>query len=182
MRSHERFAYRLLLIPIKGPKTEADMALNFVRQDDLSEEELKQLLGQQGLFSLRSTARQSTATRCYPKLRQRTYRVTYPSSSASTTSRRSVRFGRSARPGQEVRNSSRSQMGSASTPRPSNSLSTVPSLSIRWWLHSTPPRSIRPRSAALRSPKIRRSSAHRAGTRLADQGGARSRGLGRPPR
>lgn len=48
LRSDERFAYRLLLIPMKGPKTDADMALNFVRQDDLSEDELKQLLGQQG--------------------------------------------------------------------------------------------------------------------------------------
>lgn len=48
IRSDERFAYRLLLIPMKGPKTDADMALNFVRQDDLTEEELQQLLGQQG--------------------------------------------------------------------------------------------------------------------------------------
>lgn len=48
IRSDEKFAYRLLLIPMKGPKTDADMALNFVRQDDLTEEELKELLGQQG--------------------------------------------------------------------------------------------------------------------------------------
>ncbi|NHC12657.1 DUF3644 domain-containing protein [Motilibacter deserti] len=48
VRSDERFAYRLLLLPMKGPKTEADMALNFVRQDDLSEKELQELLGQQG--------------------------------------------------------------------------------------------------------------------------------------
>lgn len=33
---------------MKGPKTEADLALNFVRQDDLSEEELQALLGQEG--------------------------------------------------------------------------------------------------------------------------------------
>jgi hypothetical protein len=26
---------------MKGPKTDADMALNFVRQDDLSDDELK---------------------------------------------------------------------------------------------------------------------------------------------
>ena len=32
IRSDERFAYGLLLLPMKGPKTEADMALNFVRQ------------------------------------------------------------------------------------------------------------------------------------------------------
>lgn len=48
IRSDERFAYRLLLLPMKGPKTEADLALNFVRQDDLSEEELQTLLGQEG--------------------------------------------------------------------------------------------------------------------------------------
>lgn len=44
----ERFAYRLLLLPVKGPKTEADLALNFVNQDDLSEEELRELVGAQG--------------------------------------------------------------------------------------------------------------------------------------
>lgn len=48
VRSDERFAYRLLLLPMKGPKTEADLALNFVRQEDLTEEELRDLLGQQG--------------------------------------------------------------------------------------------------------------------------------------
>ena len=48
LRSDEKFAYRLLLIPMRGPKTDADMALNFVRQDDLSKEEKEQLLGQQG--------------------------------------------------------------------------------------------------------------------------------------
>lgn len=48
VRSDERFAYRLLLLPMKGPKTEADLALNFVRQEDLSEEELQALLGQEG--------------------------------------------------------------------------------------------------------------------------------------
>lgn len=48
VRSDERFAYRLLLLPMKGPKTDADLALNFVRQEDLSEEELQALLGQGG--------------------------------------------------------------------------------------------------------------------------------------
>jgi Protein of unknown function (DUF3644) len=48
VRDDERFAYRLLLLPMKGPKTDADMALNFVRQDDLSEDELKGLLGAHG--------------------------------------------------------------------------------------------------------------------------------------
>ncbi|EPH07071.1 hypothetical protein HMPREF1531_00120 [Propionibacterium sp. oral taxon 192 str. F0372] len=48
VRSDERFAYRLLLLPMKGPKTDADLALNFVRQEDLSEEELQALLGQEG--------------------------------------------------------------------------------------------------------------------------------------
>jgi hypothetical protein len=44
----ERFAYRLLLLPMKGPKTEADMALNFVHQDDLTEEEVRELIGAEG--------------------------------------------------------------------------------------------------------------------------------------
>lgn len=48
VRRDEKYAYRLLLLPMKGPKTEADMALNFVRQDDLSEEQLKDLLGREG--------------------------------------------------------------------------------------------------------------------------------------
>lgn len=48
VRSDERYAYRLLLLPMKGPKTEADLALNFVRQDELTEEELHALLGQEG--------------------------------------------------------------------------------------------------------------------------------------
>lgn len=48
VRGDERFAYRLLLIPMQGPKTEADLALNFVRQDSLSEEELKDLVGTEG--------------------------------------------------------------------------------------------------------------------------------------
>lgn len=30
VRGDEKFAYRLLLLPMKGPKTDADMALNFV--------------------------------------------------------------------------------------------------------------------------------------------------------
>jgi hypothetical protein len=46
--SDERFAYRLFLLPMKGPKTDADMALNFVRQDELTPDELQALLGQQG--------------------------------------------------------------------------------------------------------------------------------------
>ena len=44
----ERFAYRLLLVPMKGPKTEADVALNFVRQEDLTDAERKKLLGKEG--------------------------------------------------------------------------------------------------------------------------------------
>ncbi len=39
----EKFAYRVLLTPIKGPKTEADMAVTFVSQSDLTEEELEEL-------------------------------------------------------------------------------------------------------------------------------------------
>lgn len=48
IRRDERYAYRLLLLPMKGPKTEADLALNFVRQDDLAESELRDLVGQEG--------------------------------------------------------------------------------------------------------------------------------------
>lgn len=48
IRDDEKFAYRLLLLPMKGPKTDADMALNFVRQDDLTEDELRRLVGAQG--------------------------------------------------------------------------------------------------------------------------------------
>jgi hypothetical protein len=59
VRSDERFAYRLLLLPMKGPKTEADMALNFVRQDDLSDDELKALLGQQGSVIVAEKYRES---------------------------------------------------------------------------------------------------------------------------
>lgn len=48
VRRDERFAYRLLLIPMKGPRTDADMALNFVCEDYLSKDELTQLLRQRG--------------------------------------------------------------------------------------------------------------------------------------
>ncbi|MCL1923935.1 MAG: DUF3644 domain-containing protein [Propionibacteriaceae bacterium] len=48
LAADNRFAYRLLLIPMKGPKTDADMALTFIRQDDLTADELDGLLGQQG--------------------------------------------------------------------------------------------------------------------------------------
>ena len=47
IRSDERFIYRLLLLPMKGPKTEADLALNFVRQDELTENEQQALLGKE---------------------------------------------------------------------------------------------------------------------------------------
>lgn len=46
--SSEEFAYRILLTPLKGPKTEADMALNFVRQDDLTPAEIAELAGREG--------------------------------------------------------------------------------------------------------------------------------------
>ncbi|AZA13094.1 hypothetical protein CCHOA_03415 [Corynebacterium choanae] len=43
--SDEKFSYRLALIPVKGPKTRADMALTFVNTHDLNEEEKLELLG-----------------------------------------------------------------------------------------------------------------------------------------
>lgn len=59
VRRDERFAYRLLLLPMKGPKTEADLALNFVRQDDLSKEELQALLGKDGSVILAEKYREA---------------------------------------------------------------------------------------------------------------------------
>jgi hypothetical protein len=58
--SDARFAYRLLLIPMKGPKTKADAALNFVRQDDLTQEEIQELLGSQGSVLLSEKFREAT--------------------------------------------------------------------------------------------------------------------------
>lgn len=39
----ERFVYRVQLTPIKGPKTDADMAVTFVSQTDLTESEVEDL-------------------------------------------------------------------------------------------------------------------------------------------
>ncbi len=39
----ERFVYRVQLTPIKGPKTDADMAVTFVSQNDLTEAEVEEL-------------------------------------------------------------------------------------------------------------------------------------------
>jgi len=39
----EKFVYRVQLTPIKGPKTEADMAVTFVSQKDLTEAEVEEL-------------------------------------------------------------------------------------------------------------------------------------------
>lgn len=36
VRDDQRFSYRVRLTPMKGPKSEADLAVNFVRQDELS--------------------------------------------------------------------------------------------------------------------------------------------------
>lgn len=46
--SDEKFSYRLALMPVKGPKTQADMALTFVNTHDLNEEEKLELLGKEG--------------------------------------------------------------------------------------------------------------------------------------
>lgn len=46
--SDEKFCYRLALMPVKGPKTEADMALTFVNIHDLSEDEKLELMGKEG--------------------------------------------------------------------------------------------------------------------------------------
>jgi len=39
----ERYDYRVLLVQVKGSKTEADAAVTFVRAEDLTEERLKQM-------------------------------------------------------------------------------------------------------------------------------------------
>lgn len=39
----ERFAYRVLLTPIKGRKTDADMAVTFISQNDLTDAEVEEL-------------------------------------------------------------------------------------------------------------------------------------------
>lgn len=39
----EKFVYRVQLMPIKGPKTDADMAVTFVSQNDLTEAEVEEL-------------------------------------------------------------------------------------------------------------------------------------------
>lgn len=46
--SNEKFSYRLALMPVKGPKTQADMALSFVNTNDLNEDEKLQLMGKEG--------------------------------------------------------------------------------------------------------------------------------------
>lgn len=48
VKGSERFAYRVLLMPMKGPKTTADVAYTFVRQDDCTAEELAQIIGGTG--------------------------------------------------------------------------------------------------------------------------------------
>lgn len=58
--SDERYAYRLLLLPMKGPKTEADMALTFVRLDELSDSERGQLLSQEGSVIIAEKFREAT--------------------------------------------------------------------------------------------------------------------------
>jgi hypothetical protein len=56
----ERFIYRVLLMPLKGPKTDADTAFTFVRMDDLTPEEQRDMIGSAGkaviIEKLRSVA------------------------------------------------------------------------------------------------------------------------------
>lgn len=55
-----RYEFRVHLVRQLGPKTEADLALNFVREDDLSEEERMTLagLGREGTVIVREQERQ----------------------------------------------------------------------------------------------------------------------------
>lgn len=43
VRDSDHFDYRLMLTPLKGPKTEADLAITYVRSEDLTEEKVRQL-------------------------------------------------------------------------------------------------------------------------------------------
>lgn len=49
-----------MMTPIKGPKTEADMALTFVRMDDLSAEDQRVMIESEG----RAVIIEKTARRC----------------------------------------------------------------------------------------------------------------------
>lgn len=44
----KQFCYRLALIPVKGPKTQADMALTFVNRNELTEDDIIKLSGNEG--------------------------------------------------------------------------------------------------------------------------------------
>ena len=47
VRDDPGYSFRLVLLPMMGPKTGADMALTFVRQEELTDEERNALTGQQ---------------------------------------------------------------------------------------------------------------------------------------
>jgi hypothetical protein len=53
----ERFSYRILLMPMLGPKTDSDRALTFIRQDELSPEELAAMVGKEGSVIIREKYR-----------------------------------------------------------------------------------------------------------------------------
>ncbi|MBC7630541.1 DUF3644 domain-containing protein [Aeromicrobium sp.] len=56
----ERFIYRVMLTPVKGPKTDADTAFTFVRMDELTAEDQRDLMNKKGtavvIEKLRSVA------------------------------------------------------------------------------------------------------------------------------
>jgi hypothetical protein len=43
VRDSDRFDYRLMLTPLKGPKAEADLAVTFVRSEDLTEQKAREM-------------------------------------------------------------------------------------------------------------------------------------------
>ncbi len=43
MRESDRYDYRVLLVPVKGPKTEADTAITFIKAEELTEERRAQM-------------------------------------------------------------------------------------------------------------------------------------------
>ena len=43
VKESERYDYRIMLVPVKGPKTDADMAISFVKAEELTEERRAQM-------------------------------------------------------------------------------------------------------------------------------------------
>ncbi len=108
-----------------------DIALNFVRQDDLIEDELRGLVGAQGSVIIAEKYREAVHgdERCSLKLQRRRCKRGTHSRSASTTSHGCVDPGRSARRKLARENNSRSRPAFVFTLRHSPSSSS----GVSWW-------------------------------------------------